>query len=58
LAKSGEETTLRECDANIAIYYRMVKKHGQTEYGKVLHHEEMMNLSLDRRLVLMSTNQK
>jgi len=49
MAKPGQETTLRECDANIAIYYRIVKKRN-LEHG---HHVNMMNKSLDRRLELM-----
>lgn len=54
MVKAGEEDTIRECDANIAINYRMVKKHKQDGLIYPLHHEEEMNKSLDRRSYLMS----
>jgi hypothetical protein len=49
MSKAGEELTVEECDENIAIHYKIVKKNSELWYH---HHYSEMDKSLDRRLEL------
>jgi hypothetical protein len=54
MSKSGEEETLRECDENIQLCYRIVKNNKEDFFG---HHYRMMDRSLDRRIELSNREQ-